>query len=116
MSSWALVNSVKETCGVQLVTFEAFRDLIKLLQLSISEETGIALADDENLEQRASAKSTAVGQYSQQIAQAAGRPAPGAAAGEQDPSMPLLINGMHRGMRKSLSCPRQSSPHVFRVF
>ncbi len=74
--------------GVQLVTFEAFRDLIKLLQLSISEETGIALADDENLEHRANAKSTAVGQYSQQIAQAAGRPAPGAPAGDDTPSTP----------------------------
>lgn len=76
--------------GVQLVTFEAFRDLIKLLQLSISEETGIALADDENLEQRASAKSTAVGQYSQQSAQAAGRPAPGAPAGAEHCYLPDL--------------------------
>ena len=68
---------------MQIVTFEAFRDLIKLLQLNISEETGIALADDENLEQRATAKSTAVGQYNQQSSQAAGRPAPGAPAGER---------------------------------
>ena len=68
---------------MQVVTFEAFRDLIKLLQLNISEETGIALADDENLEQRATAKSTAVGQYNQQSAQAAGRPAPGAPAGKR---------------------------------
>ena len=98
---------------MQLVTFEAFRDLIKLLQLSISEETGIALADDENLEQRASAKSTAVGQYSQQVAQAAGRPAPGAPAGGQYPSMPLLTHGMHGGMmRKSLLRPWQSSLHL----
>ena len=89
----ASAGSMTQIDVVQLVTFEAFRDLIKLLRLSIGEETGIALADDENLEQRASAKSTAVGQYSQQIAQAAGRPAPGAPAGAALPHAPLLLVG-----------------------
>ena len=87
------------------MTFEAFRDLIKLLRLSIGEETGIALADDENLEQRASAKSTAVGQYSQQIAQAAGRPAPGAPAGAALPHATLLTPRTHRGSSKGIGRP-----------
>jgi hypothetical protein len=61
---------------LQLVTFEAFRDLVKLLQLGFPEETGIMLAEDENIELRASAKSTAVGQLNLQAGQAAG-PQPG---------------------------------------
>lgn len=56
----------------QLVNFEAFRDLVKMLQLGISEETAILLAEDENLEMRASAKSTAVGQFSLQSGQSSG--------------------------------------------
>ena len=85
---------------VQIVTFEAFRDLIKLLQLSISEETGIALADDENLEQRATAKSTAVGQYSQQSAQAAGRPAPGGPAGKNYLSGIYLMHSIDSSLQR----------------
>ena len=88
------VSNTTMTAPVQIVTFEAFRDLIKLLQLSISEETGIALADDENLEQRATAKSTAVGQYSQQSAQAAGRPAPGGPAGKNYLSAIYLMHSV----------------------
>ena len=34
----------------QLVRFEAFRDLVKLLQLGVAEEAGILLAEDENLD------------------------------------------------------------------
>ena len=67
---------------MQLVTFEGFRDLVKLLQLSISEETGIALAEDENLEMRASAKSTAVGQFNQQAAPPGPRSSTGIPAGK----------------------------------
>ena len=44
---------------VQLVTFEAFRDLVKLLQLGVADETGIALAEEENIELRAQAQSAA---------------------------------------------------------
>lgn len=43
-----------------------------MLQLGISEETAILLAEDENLEMRASAKSTAVGQLNLQTGQASG--------------------------------------------
>lgn len=57
---------------LQLVKFEAFRDLVKMLQLGISEETAILLAEDENLEMRASAKSTAVGQLNLQMGQSSG--------------------------------------------
>lgn len=67
-------------CVVQLVRFEAFRDLVKLLQLGLAEDmSGILLAEDENIELRASAKSTAVGQYNLQAGQAAG-PQPSASA------------------------------------
>ena len=45
--------------GAQLVTFEAFRDLVKLLQLGVADETGIALAEEENIELRAQAQSAA---------------------------------------------------------
>ncbi|CAK0781024.1 hypothetical protein CVIRNUC_005260 [Coccomyxa viridis] len=65
----------------ELVTFEGFRDLVKLLRLSISEETGIALAEDENLEMRASAKSTAIGQFNQQTAPPGPRSSTGIPAG-----------------------------------
>ena len=64
------------------MTFEGFRDLVKLLRLSISEETGIALAEDENLEMRASAKSTAVGQFNQQTAPPGPRSSTGIPAGK----------------------------------
>ena len=69
-------------CCMQLVTFEGFRDLVKLLRLSISEETGIALAEDENLEMRASAKSTAIGQFNQQTAPPGPRSSTGIPAGK----------------------------------
>ena len=63
---------------MQLVRFEAFRDLIKLLQLELNEDmSGILLAEDENIELRASARSSAVGQYNLQAGQASG-PNPGA--------------------------------------
>ena len=41
------------------MTFEAFRDLVKLLQLGVADETGIALAEEENIELRAQAQSAA---------------------------------------------------------
>ena len=43
----------------QMVTFEAFRDLVKLLQLGVGDEAGIALAEEENVEARAAAQSAA---------------------------------------------------------
>ncbi|CAL8468559.1 g8099 [Coccomyxa elongata] len=65
----------------ELVNFEAFRDLVKMLQLGISEETAILLAEDENLDMRASAKSTAVGQFNLQSGQSSGPQPQAAAAG-----------------------------------
>jgi hypothetical protein len=44
---------------VQLVVFEAYRDLVKLMQQGLSEEEGLHAAMLENVELRASAVSTA---------------------------------------------------------
>jgi hypothetical protein len=76
------------------VNFEAFRDLVRMLQLGISEETAILLAEDENLEQRASAKSSAVGQLNLQLGQSKGpQPHSLALAGRFPPCLcvPLLL-------------------------
>lgn len=76
------------------MNFEAFRDLVRMLQLGISEETAILLAEDENLEQRASAKSSAVGQLNLQLGQSKGpQPHSLAPAGRFPPCLcvPLLL-------------------------
>lgn len=57
---------------MQLVKFEAYRDLIKLLQLGVAEEAGILLAEDENLDARAAAKSNAAAQAALTGGQASG--------------------------------------------
>lgn len=75
----------------QLVNFEAFRDLVKMLQLGISEETAILLAEDENLDMRASAKSTAVGQFNLQSGQSSGPQPQAAAAGMLLPHLLLSV-------------------------
>ena len=43
----------------QMLTFEAFRDLVKLLQQKVPEELGILMAEDENIAMRAAAKADA---------------------------------------------------------
>ena len=92
---------------MQMVRFEAYRDLVKLLQLGVAEEAGILLAEDENLDARAAAKSSAA-------AQAAGpkQQAPGALAGAHA-CMPRPAHGRsacHR-TRPCLSAqPACSSP------
>ena len=42
-----------------MLTFESFRDLVKLMKLSVPEEVGILMAEDENIALRATAKSDA---------------------------------------------------------
>lgn len=42
-----------------MLTFEAFRDLVKLLQQKVPEELGILMAEDENIAMRAAAKTDA---------------------------------------------------------
>ena len=75
----------------QLVRFEAFRDLVKLLQLGVAEEAGILLAEDENLDARAAAKSSAAAQAAVSGGQAAGPKAPGVAAGTAPLADPRLL-------------------------
>ena len=65
----------------QVVRFEAFRDLVKLLQLGVAEEAGILLAEDENLDARVAAKSSAAAQAALTSGQAAGPKAPAVSAG-----------------------------------
>ncbi len=79
---------------LQLVNFEAFRDLVKMLQLGISEETAILLAEDENLDQRASAKSTAVGQLNLQSGQSKGPQPPSLAPAGLSVHLPLACHVM----------------------
>ena len=76
---------------LQLVAFEAYRDLVKLLQLGVAEEAGILLAEDENLDARAAAKSSAAAQAAG-AGGAQGRPAPGALAGAPRPQLSALEN------------------------
>jgi len=54
-----LVSGRGPGAPAQMVTFEAFRDLVKLLQLGVGDEAGIALAEEENVEARAAAQSAA---------------------------------------------------------
>ncbi len=89
-------------CCMQLVTFEGFRDLVKLLRLSISEETGIALAEDENLEMRASAKSTAIGQFNQQTAPPGPRSSTGIPAGK--PGHPQMESCLRCVLYSQIAC------------
>jgi len=46
-------------CSVQLLAFETYRDLVKLLQQNLSEEQGLIAAELRNIEERASARSAA---------------------------------------------------------
>lgn len=68
---------------LQLLAFETYRDLVKLLQQNVSEEQGLIAAELRNIEERASARSAAAAAVGIQAGQAAG-PTPSAApAGEQ---------------------------------
>ncbi len=44
-----------------MLTFESFRDLVRLMKLHVPEEVGILMAEDENIAMRAAAKSDAAG-------------------------------------------------------
>lgn len=67
---------------MQLLAFESYRDLIKILQQNLTEEQGLIAAELQNIEERASARSAAAAALGLQAGQASG-PAPTAApAGE----------------------------------
>ena len=44
---------------LQLLAFESYRDLVRLLQQNLSEEQGLILAELQNVEERALARSAA---------------------------------------------------------
>ena len=46
---------------MQMLAFESFRDLVKLMKLNVPEGAGILMAEDENIALRAAAKSDAAG-------------------------------------------------------
>ena len=67
---------------MQLLAFENYRDLVKLLQQNLTEEQGLVAAELRNIEERASARSAAAAAVGIQAGQTAG-PMPSAApAGE----------------------------------
>lgn len=53
-------SSLTFFCVWQIIAFEAYRDLINMTQLDVSEADGLLVAERENVAQRASAKSAAV--------------------------------------------------------
>ena len=63
---------------LQLLSFEIYRDLVKLLQQNLSEEQGLIAAELRNIEERASARSAAAAAVGISGGQTAG-PAPSAA-------------------------------------
>ncbi len=107
---------------MQLVRFEAFRDLVKLLQLGVAEEAGILLAEDENLDARAAAKANAAAQAAQTGAQAAGLKQPAVPAGAarhprrmHAAAFPVISAHLHASMHDAFmhacvhACRRQCS-------
>lgn len=79
-SSLGVVN-----CGgivLQLLAFETYRDLVKLLQQNLSEEQGIIAAELRNIEERASARSAAAAAVGVQPGQSSGLASSTAPAGK----------------------------------
>ncbi|KAL3137981.1 hypothetical protein ABBQ38_005221 [Trebouxia sp. C0009 RCD-2024] len=66
----------------ELLAFENYRDLVKLLQQNLTEEQGLIAAELRNIEERASARSAAAAAVGIQAGQTAG-PAPSAAPAGQ---------------------------------
>lgn len=60
-----------------MLTFESFRDLVKLLQQKIPEEVGILMAEDENIAMRAAAKTDAAAAQGNADGRQAAQPAAG---------------------------------------
>ena len=78
LSKASLHRSMKalSSMWLQLAAFEAYRDLVRLLQQNLSEEQGLTLAELDNIEARAQAKSAAALAASLNQGQAAGPGAP----------------------------------------
>lgn len=68
---------------VQLLAFENYRDLVKLLQQNLTEEQGLIAAELRNIEERASARSAAAAAVGVQAGQTAGPAASSAPAGDK---------------------------------
>lgn len=68
---------------VQLLAFENYRDLVKLLQQNLTEEQGLIAAELRNIEERASARSAAAAAVGVQAGQTGGPAASSAPAGVQ---------------------------------
>lgn len=68
---------------LQLLAFENYRDLVKLLQQNLTEEQGLIAAELRNIEERASARSAAAAAVGIQAGQIAGPAANSAPAGVQ---------------------------------
>lgn len=65
------------TLFLQLLAFETYRDLVKLLQQNLSEEQGVIAAELQNIEERAAARSAAAAALGMQAGQSSG-PTPAA--------------------------------------
>ena len=68
---------------LQLLAFENYRDLVKLLQQNLTEEQGLIAAELRNIEERAFARSAAAAAVGIQAGQTAGPAASSAPAGVQ---------------------------------
>ncbi len=66
---------------MQLLAFETYRDLVKLLQQNLSEEQGLIAAELRNIEERASARSAAAAAVGIQPGQNAASASSGVPAG-----------------------------------
>ncbi len=76
---------------MQLLAFETYRDLVKLLQQNLSEEQGLIAAELRNIEERASARSAAAAAVGIQPGQNAASASSGIPAGTSAQTMHLLV-------------------------
>ena len=75
----------------QLVAFESYRDLVRLLQKGLEDAAGIRAAEEENIELRAQARTDAAAAAGVPVSNT--RPAPSFPAGPRPPHLgaPVLI-------------------------
>ena len=69
---------------VQLLAFESYRDLVRMLQQNLTEEQGLIAAELQNIEERASARSAAAAAIGLAAGQSSGPAASAAPAGACD--------------------------------
>ena len=67
--------------SVQLLAFESYRDLVRMLQQNLTEEQGLIAAELQNIEERASARSAAAAAIGLAAGQSSGPAASAAPAG-----------------------------------